>query len=177
MIKKLHSFWIYCFNRWLTFIPFHVPRLWLLGRMLGGIGCRPSVLMGVQVRTPGNIVLGDHVVINGDVLLDARGATITVGDNADIAPEAVICTVSHDIHDDFHAAIRGAVTVEDYAWIGYRAIIMPNVRIGRGGVVEAGSVVTENVPPMAIACGVPAKVIGRRRSALKYSKFYRPWFQ
>jgi hypothetical protein len=59
---------MYLFNRWLTFFPFHAPRLWLLRRMLGRIGKEPSVLMGLEVRDPANINLGDHVVINRSVL-------------------------------------------------------------------------------------------------------------
>jgi len=73
---------------------------------------------------------------------------------------------------------KGApVTIEDYVWIGHRAIIMPGVTIGRGAVVAAGAVVTKSVPPMSIVAGVPAKIIGQRHSALKYTKYHRPWFE
>jgi maltose O-acetyltransferase len=169
--------WLYLFNRWLTFFPFHAPRLWLLRRMLGKMGAAPSVLMGLELRNPRNIELGDQVVLNRGVLLDGRGGKLQIGNNVDIAQETAIWTLEHDVHDDQHRAVGAPVTIEDYAWIGHRAIILPGVRIGRGAVVAAGAVVTQDVAPMAIVGGVPAKPIGVRRSALKYTKFHRPWFQ
>jgi maltose O-acetyltransferase len=100
-----------------------------------------------------------------------------MGNNVDIAQEVVIWTLGHDIHDDLHRDKGAPVTIEDFAWIGHRAIIMPGVTIGRGAVVAAGAVVTKSVPAMSIVAGVPAKVIGQRQSALSYTKFHRPWFE
>jgi acetyltransferase-like isoleucine patch superfamily enzyme len=140
-----------------------------------GRGC--GILMNCEFRYPGNIRLGDHCVINRGVLLDGRGGALTIGDNVDIAQEAVIWTLGHDPHDDFHRDKPGPVTIGDYAWIGHRAIVMPGVTIGRGAVVAAGAVVTRDVPPMAIVGGVPAKIIGQRRSRLLYTKFHRPPFE
>ena len=47
-------------------------------------------------------------------------------------------------------------------WVGYRAIVMPGVKIGDGAVVAAGAIVTHDVPPYAIVAGVPAKVVKYR---------------
>jgi len=55
-----------------------------------------------------------------------------------------------------------AVVIEDDVWIGYGAILLSPVRVGRGVVVAAGSVVTRDVPPYSIVAGVPARVIGKR---------------
>ena len=57
---------------------------------------------------------------------------------------------------------KGAIIVEDEAWIGYGALILSGVTIGKGSVVAAGAVVTHDVPPYAIAGGNPAKVIRYR---------------
>jgi acetyltransferase-like isoleucine patch superfamily enzyme len=54
--------------------------------------------------------------------------------------------------------------IEDDAWIGFGAIIMAGVRIGRGAIIGAGSVVTKSVPPYEIHAGVPAHKIGERFS-------------
>jgi acetyltransferase-like isoleucine patch superfamily enzyme len=50
------------------------------------------------------------------------------------------------------------VLIEDDCWIGANAVILGGVHIGRGAIVGAGAVVTKDVPSMAIAVGVPARV-------------------
>ena len=54
------------------------------------------------------------------------------------------------------------IIIEDDVWIGYGAIILSPVRIGRGSIVAAGSVVTKDVAPYAIVGGNPAKLIKLR---------------
>jgi acetyltransferase-like isoleucine patch superfamily enzyme len=51
------------------------------------------------------------------------------------------------------------VVIEDSVWLGTGTIVLPGVRIGKGSVIGAGSVVREDVPPMVLAAGNPAKVI------------------
>ncbi|MBI4695901.1 MAG: antibiotic acetyltransferase [Gammaproteobacteria bacterium] len=52
--------------------------------------------------------------------------------------------------------------IEDDAWIGFGAIIMAGVRVGRGAIVAAGAVVTRDVPAYEIHGGIPARKIGQR---------------
>jgi acetyltransferase-like isoleucine patch superfamily enzyme len=54
------------------------------------------------------------------------------------------------------------IVVEDDVWIGYGAIVLSGVTIGRGAVIAAGSVVTSNVPPYAVVAGCPVRQIGER---------------
>ena len=53
------------------------------------------------------------------------------------------------------------IVIEDDAWIGFNAIVLKGVRIGRGAVVAAGAVVTRDVPPFTVVAGAPAAPIGR----------------
>lgn len=57
------------------------------------------------------------------------------------------------------AISKGNIVVKDDVWIGYGATILSGVTIGQGAVIAAGAVVTKDIPPYAIAAGVPAKVI------------------
>jgi len=52
--------------------------------------------------------------------------------------------------------------IEADAWVGYGAIIMAGVKIGRGSIIAAGSVVTKDIPPYQICGGIPARKIGDR---------------
>nr|WP_157263625.1 acyltransferase [Azohydromonas aeria] len=58
--------------------------------------------------------------------------------------------------------IHRPVVIEDFVWCGANVTILPGVTIGEGAVIAAGSVVTKNVPRLAVAGGNPAKVIKYR---------------
>lgn len=62
------------------------------------------------------------------------------------------------------AETKGPIIIEDDVWIGYGCIVLSGVHIGKGAVIGAGSIVTQNIPPYAIAAGNPAKVIRYRFS-------------
>jgi sugar O-acyltransferase (sialic acid O-acetyltransferase NeuD family) len=75
------------------------------------------------------------------------------------------CTVGHDtslgrlvtLSPGVH--VSGRVTIEDAAFLGSGAVVIERVRIGAGAVIGAGSVVTKDIPPRALAVGVPARVV------------------
>ena len=164
-------------SRFFLCIPFHCIRLPFLHCFLAAIGKKTSVLRFVKIRKPMNIFIGNNTVINQNVILDGRGGYIRIGNNVDIAQEVNIWTLEHDVNDDFHNTKGGDVIIEDYVWIASRATILPNVTIGRGAVVACGAVVTKDVPSMSIVAGIPAKIIGNRKSKLKYKLNYFPYFR
>jgi acetyltransferase-like isoleucine patch superfamily enzyme len=167
----------YLFREWVMHVPVYFFRRIFIQRTVRHLGKGGFVMMGVEFRKGKNVRIGAYCFINKGVLLDGRGGQLTIGNNVDIAQEVNIWTLSHDPHDDYHAVWGADVTIEDYAWIASRATIMPGVRIGRGAVVAAGSVVTKDVPPQSMVAGIPAKVIGQRRSGLKYQLDWQPWFK
>lgn len=144
------------------------------------IGKKTNVMNNVIIYnknlSKGQIQIGNNCVINRDCLLDGRVGKIIMGNNVDIARGVWIFTLEHDPHDDYHGQSSGDVILEDYVWIASRATILPGVKIGRGALVAAGAVVTKDVPEMAIVGGVPAKIIGMRRSGLKYKLEHFPFF-
>lgn len=66
------------------------------------------------------------------------------------------------LKDGFDAISKGDIVIEDDVWIGYRCTIMSGVHIGKGAIIAAGAVVTQDVPNYAIVGGVPAKIIKYR---------------
>lgn len=59
---------------------------------------------------------------------------------------------------------KGDIVLEDDVWVGARVTIMSGVTIGQGAIIGAGALVTKDIPPYAIAGGVPAKIIKYRFS-------------
>lgn len=54
------------------------------------------------------------------------------------------------------------ITIEDDCWIGINTVIMPGLTIGKGSIIGANSVVTENIEPYSVMAGSPAKLIKKR---------------
>lgn len=105
--------------------------------------------------------IGKYCYINAGCTFDARDF-ITIGDDVSIGHEVMILTASHD---SSHPGKRGGdittapVFVEDGAWLGARAIILPGVTVGAGAIVAAGAVVSKDVPAHTLVGGIPAKKI------------------
>jgi carbonic anhydrase/acetyltransferase-like protein (isoleucine patch superfamily) len=160
----------YMTNEWLAHVPFYGVRHWWYRRVLGvRLGAGAGVHRGCYIwafgprtlRVDHHLVIGDHSRINRRCVLDARGP-LRIGANVSVSPEVVILTAQHHPDSpDFELDVR-PVVIEDHAWIGMRAMIMPGVTVGRGAVVAAGAVVTRDVAPLAVVGGIPARPIGTR---------------
>ena len=125
---------------------------------------------------PEGLTIGEHTTIGNDGFFDARDG-ITIGSSVNIAAEVRIYTREHDIDAPDFAETGGPVVIEDYAYIGTRATILPGTRIGEGAVVASGAVVTKDVPPYMLVGGVPAKIIRERSRDLRYKLGYAKKFQ
>ncbi len=151
----------------IAYIPSQTLRVYLYSLAGIKIGQRTVIYGGVEFRSPKNVFIGDNTIIGHRSLLDGR-AGIKIGNNVNISLGVYIWTVQHDYNDPYFGTKSGSVIIEDYAWLSCRAVILPNVTIGKGAVVAAGAVVTKNVPPYAVVGGVPAKIIGERTRDLRY---------
>ncbi len=141
------------------------------------IGKGSSMHMYIRFYNPSGIKIGEDSIIGEFCVLDGRDKLI-IGDHVDIASEVMIYNSEHNINDEYFSAITAPVVIEDYVFIGPRAIILPGVKIGKGAVVAAGAVVTKDVPPFAIVGGIPAKIIGERRLKNPSYKLGRAaWFR
>lgn len=151
------------------------PRVIIGGRFIH-IGADFDAFPGLRIeafdrhlnkRFSPRISIGDRVSINYDCHIGCVNEII-IGNDVLLASRVYISDHSHgspDYHDiDIPPSARkvfskGSVTVEDGAWIGEGACILPGVRIGRHAIVGANAVVTHDVPPYTIVAGVPARVL------------------
>ena len=102
----------------------------------------------VRLHRARGVRIGKRVWIGYDVILDTSyGHLITIEDGASVGVRVTVIA---------HFRESEGVRIEQDAFIGPGAIILPNVVIGRGAVVTAGSVVTRSVPPMTVVQGNPA---------------------
>lgn len=164
------------FTNIIMFLHSHLLRRLFMKGFCGAWGKDNCILRNCDIRKPKNIYIGSNVAINNNVLLDGRGGRLTLEDCVDVAQDAQIWTLGHDINDISHKTVGADVTIKHHAWICTRAIILPGVTIGEGAVVAAGAVVTKDVPASSIVGGMPAKVIGKRNNPLKYKIKCHPWF-
>ena len=157
-------------------VPSHLFRLFVLKLFLKNLGKKSAINRHVELKSPRGITIGSYTTINSRSIIDGRGE-LYIGNCVDIATEVNIWTLQHDYNDPMYNAYGKRVIIEDYVWIASRATILPGVTIGRGAVVAAGSVVTKDIPPLAIVAGVPAKIIGNRKDCMNYHLGSRVWFR
>lgn len=157
----LADFSLFILHLFVNFPSHHLRRLLL---RLGGakIGKDSSIHMGCRFFSLRNIKIGDDSIMGYGAFLDGR-APIVIGNHVDIASEVMIYSSEHDIDSEDFSAKSNPVIIEDFCFIGPRAIILPGVKIGKGAVIAAGAVVTKDVSEFSIVGGVPAATIGERR--------------
>ena len=133
----------------------------LLKQLLGKTGEHVWIEAPFHCDYGWNIEVGENFFANYNLTLLDVGK-ITIGKNAQIAPNVSIYTAGHPIHPDsrntgYEYGIP--VTIGDNVWIGGNAVILPGVTVGNNVVIGAGSVVSKDIPDNVIAAGNPCKVI------------------
>lgn len=147
---------------------------------------RASLVLGENVTLSGS-TLENAVCQSNSLILaaNATGAVLRIGNHSGISCGLIYASKFVEIGNyvnigadcaiydtDFHpmdaaqrrthsleAAVSSPVIIEDDVWLGARVTVLKGVRIGRGTVVAAGAVVSNDLPPFVLAGGVPARVI------------------
>jgi acetyltransferase-like isoleucine patch superfamily enzyme len=112
----------------------------------------------------------DAVLEIGDASYIGYQVSISVGARVSIGSHVLLANRVFLAADDGHpldpverrsrpGSGTGCITIEDDVWIGESAIVLKDIRIGRGAVVAAGAVVTADVPPLTVVAGNPARVV------------------
>lgn len=131
----------------------------LLAKQMPGCRIRCQLLRMAGYRIGKQVYIGEDLIIVDE--LDDRGR-VRICNRVAIA-ERVTLVISSNANFSkirpFIKDIHGHIEIDDDAWLGTGAIILPNVRIGTGAIVGAGAVVTKDVPDFTVVGGVPAKEI------------------
>lgn len=163
---------LYIANRIVAHVPSHYFRLWFYRNMMGfRIGRQSYIFMDAWVDGRHGFAMGNNSVVNQNCRLDTRGG-ITIGDNVTVSADVCLLTADHDLQDPDFAGRDKPIVIEDYVFIGTRAMVLPGVTLGRGSAVAAGAVVTKSVAAHTIVAGVPARPIGTRNAELRYTLNY-----
>ena len=128
----------------------------LARHIMGAYTMRPAIHKKRGVKFRGSAWIGDEVYID-----DEHPEWIEIGNNVMLGNGCMLFA-----HFRPPKGKKQGIIIEDDAFIGPGAIITQNVRIGRGAVVGAGSVVNKDVPPYTFVGGVPARPIGKVKHPL-----------
>lgn len=108
--------------------------------------------LGVNNFICGSVEIGNDVILGPNVSIP--GATHGISANRPFSRSGLV--------------IKGTI-IENSVWIGGNSTILDGIRIGKGAIIAANSVAVEDVPPLAIVGGVPAKIIRYRTGDISES--------
>ena len=163
---RLHRL-LYRLSSWRHLDTMKRIRGWHYSGLLHRAGANLRVAPGVTIHNPGMVSIGDNCFLATGVQLYPWNERITIGNNVLIAAGVRMITRKHGFGDierpmSEQRYASASIIIEDDVWIGFNAVILPGVTIGRGSIVGAGAVVTKDVAPYSIVGGVPARLIGKR---------------
>lgn len=170
--KILYSILAYCFTV-LKRVYYHVMNRYYKNMMPQ---CGKDVFLDDHcVGHWNNIYCGSDIHIGKNNIFMCALAPIKIGDHVMFGPNVTVITGDHrtDIAGRYMTTVRNDEKLPENDcpvvfcgdnWIGANATVLKGVTIGEGAIVASGAVVNRDVPPYAIAGGVPARVIKYRFS-------------
>jgi len=132
-----------------------------------GIGSRIWSAHGLHIGS--NVYVGRYCSIEvdgviGDNVLIANNVGIVGRADHDYRQVGIPISKARWVGDSTSGSTAGvdSVDIGDDVWIGFAAVVLGGVKVGRGAIIGAGAVVAHDVEAYSIVGGNPAKVIGRR---------------
>jgi acetyltransferase-like isoleucine patch superfamily enzyme len=115
----------------------------------------------------GSLKMGEWANIQTFSIVAVGSSKVTIGNHVRVGPNTNLIGVNHVFHDRETPIHRQpmedpGLEIGDDVWIGANCVVLPGVKIGRGAVVGAGTVVTKDVPEFAVLVGNPGRVIRYR---------------
>lgn len=137
-------------------------KVWLIKLFGAKIGRGVVIKPSINIKYPWNIEIGDNSWIGENAWLDSLDKII-IGKNCCISQGTYFCTGNHDWTDPTFGLIVKPIIVEDGAWVGARATILPGVTIKSHSIINAGSVLVRDTEPYMIYAGNPAVKVKERK--------------
>lgn len=151
----------------------------LLTSIFAHVGENVTMLAPMWCDYGVNTTIGANCYFNhGQTILD--GAPVAFGDNVFVGPQCVFATAVHPIDAQERNRFweyAEPITVESDVWIGAHVTVLSGVRIGRGTVIGAGSVVNRDIPAGVVAVGNPCRVLREVSEADRNSREFVDWVQ
>lgn len=124
------------------------------------------VYKGTRIISPQNIEVGDDVWFNESCYI-VGGGGLKMGSNVMLARNVSLITSNHgygskDVPMLKQPIVSAPIEIGDDVWFGVNSVVLKGVKIGKGAIIGAGSVVTKDIPDYAIVGGVPAQIIKYR---------------
>lgn len=127
--------------------------------------CGSHLHINGNTRVNSNTYLGNHVNFNG-LRIIGQGK-VCIGNYFHSGADCILISENHNYDQGSripydNTVIEKPIAIGDCVWLGSRVTILGGVTIGEGAIIQAGSVVINDIPAMAIAGGNPAKVFKYR---------------
>jgi len=132
------------------------------------LGPAPNISPNAVFANPERISIGARVRIGANCTLWAGPGTgrLILGDDVLFGPDVLVTCANYRFNDGSpvtdQAMDEADVIIGNDVWLGAKVVVLPGAKIGDGAVIAAGAVVRSEIPPYAIAVGMPAKVVGER---------------
>lgn len=144
--------------------PLNPWRLLVLKSFGAKLSGTPFVHSRARIQIPWNLEM-HHRACLGDGANAYSLAPIVIEEGATVAQEAYLCTGTHDFSSPALPLQTAPIRVGRHVFVGARAFVLPGITLHDSCIVGAGSLVTKDVPALAIIAGNPARKIGERRLA------------
>ncbi len=131
-------------------------------RLFGAkIGKHVHIYSSTVIWFPWNLEIGDWSAIGEETLIYNLGK-VTIGEKATISHRVHVCAGTHDYTDPALPLLRPEIRIGNQTWICANTFIGPDIEIGEGAVIGAGTVMVKDAEPWGVYAGNPAKYIKKR---------------
>jgi maltose O-acetyltransferase len=127
--------------------------------------------LGCRFNCKGNFAMDEYSTINQNCQIDNRGG-ISIGKRVSLSSDVKLITADHNLYQNDCIGRNRPITIEDYVFVGYGALILGNSKLSIGSAVGAMSVFKGLTEPYGVYLGNPAILKKKRPESLDYKMDY-----